>query len=309
MIAVYRLVKMKKFTLGLILFAASTISIGQVIGNQAFSNDYDNSYYNLQAKKNVGKHQQLNKLYINDSAFIIEAKILKNVKADGYVAVFGLNQEAKTVSQANYAINERIRRFISNVVKLGIKDTDIYTDLISQYKVYDFNKVNTTYEEYLKGFELSKNVIIKYSSSDQIEQLLTIASQDSIFDLVKVDYIIDDISKVYDDLFFAAKEVIQKKKQRYEGFSSVKINPNAQIYAENFSSYYPSELYKSYKAFAQNSYTSYSYRDKEKGVHKFETFYYNKIDYSGFDKIINPAVVEPMVEVSLTLQVKYDLVK
>jgi uncharacterized protein YggE len=300
---------MKKVKIALLLCMIGNMAVGQTAGNKVFADDGNGRYNNYSGQKSIGKHNQLNKLYLTDSTFIIEAKILKNVKADSYVAVFALNQEAKTVQSCNSQINDRIKRFINNLVKIGIKDSDIYTDLISQYKVYDFNKVNNTYEEYLKGFELSKNVIIKYSAADQIEQLLTIASQDSIFDLIKVDYIIDDISKVYDDLFVTAKEIIQKKKQMYTDFTNSKLKPGAQIYAENFSSYYPSELYKSYKAFAQNSYTSYSYRDKEKSLHKFETYYYDKIDYAGFDKIINSVVIEPMVQVALTIQIKYDIVK
>ncbi|MBK7884627.1 MAG: SIMPL domain-containing protein [Chitinophagaceae bacterium] len=298
---------MKKIVLMLFLFTGVKIAVSQTAGNQVFSN---NSRFYAD-EKSVARHNQLNKLYVSDSGFIIEAKILKNVKADSYVAVFALNQEAKTVQSCNIQINERTKRFINNLLKIGIKETDIYTDLISQYKVYDFNKINNTYEEYLKGFELSKNVIVKYASVDQIEQLLTIASQDSIFDLIKVDYIINDISKVYDDLFVIAKEVIQKKKQLYLNLTEAKLKSGAQIYAENFSSYYPTELYKSYKAFAQNRYSNNYWRNEKetKELHKFETFYYDPVSYSGFDKIINPVVIEPMVQVALTLQIKYDMVK
>lgn len=301
---------MNKLTLTIFALAFYQISFGQVSGNQVFSDDNNSNNYRS-PKENITKQNRINKLYLNDSSFVIEAKIIKNVKADSYVAVFGLSQEATTISDCNSKINERINSFISNIKKQGISDKDIYTDLLTQYRVYDFKKVDYSYQEYVKGFELSKNVIIKYAKPEQIEQLLKAASRDSIFDLVKVDYLITDMSKVYDELFVAAKEVIQKKKQFYLDLTNSKVKPNAQIYGENFASYYPSELYKNYKAFTQNYYENYSWlQEKEtKRLHKFQTYYYDPIDYSNFDKIINPTILEPAIEVVLTIQVKYDIQK
>jgi len=300
---------MKKIKLTILLFAFGQIAFGQVSGNQVFSgNDYN---YGNTSKDNISKQNRINKLYLNDSSFVIEVKVLKNVKADSYVAVFGLSQEATTVNGCNTKINDRIKSFINNIKKLGIKDADIYTDLLTQYRVYDYKKVDYIYENYIRGFELSKNIIFKYSKPEQIEQFLTVASQDSIFDLVKVDYIINDISKVYDELFISAKEIIQKKKQMYVDLTNAKLNPSSQIYGENFVSYYPSELYKRYKAFTENYYENYYWlQEKEtKILHKFQTFYYDKIDYSNFDKIINPIILEPAIQVILTIQVKYDIEK
>ncbi|MGG9971766.1 SIMPL domain-containing protein [Ferruginibacter sp. SUN002] len=298
---------MKKITFTILLLNLGLIVFGQISGNHVFS-EYNNNNYN---SRELNYQNKFNKLYLNDSSFLVEAKVVKNVKADAYVAVFGLSQEATTVTGANTSINERIKNFINNLKKLGIKNEDIYTDLLTQYKVYDFKKLGNSYEEYMKGFELSKNVLIKYSKPEQIEQMLTVASQDSIFDLVKVDYIINDISKVYDELFLSATEVIKKKKQMYVNLTDMKLKPAAQIYGENFASYYPSDLYKSYKAFTQNYYENYYWlRDNEtKRLHKFQTYYYDEINYSGFDKVINPVILEPTIQVALTIQLKYDIQK
>ena len=300
---------MKKSTFTFLFFVIYTTVFSQVSGNQAFSgsdNGYNNNY------KDIASRQiRLNKLYLNDSAFLIEAKILKNVKADNYVAVFGISREAKTVNGCNTLLNDRIRSFISGLKKIGVKDADIYTDLITQTRIFDFKKDNDTYEEYCKGFELSKNIIISYQKPEQIEQFLTLASLDSIFDLVKVDYIITDISKVYDELFATAKEIISKKKQMYIELTDAKLTRSSQMYAENFASYYPSDLYKNYKAYAQNEYENYNWLDDKeiKRLHKYQTYYYDKIDYSNFDTVINPIILEPSIQVILTLQVKYNIIK
>lgn len=296
---------MKRIFLSFVLFVYVQNMLAQVSGNQAFSNQRN-------SKNNTYKHEKISSLHLNDSSFIVEAKVLKNVKADTYIAVFGLSQEAKTIGIANNKINNRVDNFIKNIKKLKFEDDDIYTDILTQYRVYDFERKSpNVYNEYVKGFEISKNVIVKYDKPEQIELLLIEAAKDSIFDLIKVDYIIHDVAKVYDELFEKATEVIHKKKQKYVDLTEAKVKPRAQIFGENFVSYYPSDLYKNYEAYTENYYETYSWmRDNEtKKLHKFKTFYYDKIDYSGFDKIINPIILEPTIQVVLTLQVKYGIVK
>lgn len=306
---------MKKTTLIILsLLTIQQTTFGQVSGNQAFSTTNQNyGYYNYYGRKQdiPQKRDQLLKLYLSDTSFIIQANILKNIKADYYIAVFGVSQEGQTVLESNTKINERVKKFIDNIKAIGIKETDIYTDIITQYRIYDISRnKNSELEEYLKGFELSKNIIIKYNQPNQIEQLLTIASKENIFDLIKVDYIVEDVSKVYEEMFQLASDIIKKKKDLYLKLTSATVLSSAQIYAENFASYYPIESYRNYTAFSTNYYDSYWWsNDKRKAMRKFETFYYDKIDYSGFDKIVNATVLEPLVQFVLTLQVKYDLKK
>ena len=141
------------------------------------------------------------------------------------------------------------------------------------------------------------------------EKLLSVAAQDSIFDLVKVDYIIEDISKIYDSMFLDIEEIIAKKKNRYVKLTNMQLKPQAQIYSESFNAYYPSELYKSYKAYTQNQYTnSYHTRDI-KTLHKFQTFYYEHPKIVNLDKEIFYSGVEPTIDVVLEVQVKYYLEK
>jgi uncharacterized protein YggE len=286
-------------------FACLTPALAQISGNQVFSDRTNDMIYH----GNVPR-PGLTRLYLSDTSFIVQARVLKNTKADYYIAAFGLNQEASTVAEGNNQINARIRNFIDNIRKAGIKEQDIYTDIITQYRVYDLKRSGNIITEYLKGYELSKNVIVKYYKPSQIEQMLTLASRDSIIDLIKVDYVVEDVSKEYDELFETATEVIKKKKDMYVKLTSANILPQAQIFGEEFTAYYPNGMYKNYKAFASNFYeSSFPDTDRKQAMKKFETFYYDKIDYAGFDRIVHPAVLEPVVEFVLVLQVRYNIAR
>jgi len=288
-----------------LLFFASVLAYGQVGGNQVFRNrDYQ--------QYGAAKTPQLNKLFLTDSTFLIEAKVLKNVKPDFYIAVFGLTEQARSVSESNTQINKRIGNFMRNLKKSGIKDADIYTDIISQYRVYDLKETDRSYyDEYLKGFLLSKNVIVKYRKPEQIEEMLLHAAKDSIFDLVKVDYMVEDVSKVYEELYAAASEVIKKKRGLYLNLTDAKLKPAAQIYGEDFATFYPADRYKNYQVSGESFFENSDWRSPRtiKRMNRPKTFYFDKPDYSGFDKIISPAVLEPQIAFTLTLQVKYEQVK
>jgi len=91
----------------------------------------------------------------------------------------------------------------------------------------------------------------------------------------------------------------------------MKLSPAAQIYSENFRTYYPANLYKKYAPDQSVTTLQTDYNSKMviKELNSAQTFYYDQLDYSGYDKIINPVVIEPMVEFILNLQVKYKIEK
>src|SRR6187399_3365755 len=118
----------------------------QQSGNSVYGQGYQN-----------GKYPGKETLYLSDSTFIIEANILLNVIADGYVATFGLAEEAATLKECNEKIDKRIKSFTNELTKMGVAKTDIYVDMTSQNKVYDYKINGDLAEEYLQGFELKKN--------------------------------------------------------------------------------------------------------------------------------------------------------
>lgn len=288
--------KTKVFFISATLLLLVSSIFAQVSGNSVYSQNYNSSN---------GKLQTVDKLFLTDSTFIIQANVLLNVIADNYVAIFGVAEQSATLTECNEKIEKRIQSFITDLSKLGILQTDIYVDMTTQNKIYDYKVNSSIAEEYLKGFELKKNVIIKFKNIKDLEKMVLSASTFQIYDLVKVDYNVTDINKIYTQLFQTATEIINQKKGLYMAATNAKLSSVSEIYADEFYSYAPSQLYKSYTAYegsdVYGGYNSYTKKDLRKST----TYYYDKINYSGFDKIINPIVTEPAVEYILTLQIKF----
>ena len=295
------------FLFGFILLGFS--SFAQLSGNKVM--DRGNSVYNYQPYYAPTPEQP--QLFLTDSTFLVKANILMNVKADTLVAVFAVHERAATIRDCNEKINVRIENFTAELAKMGINSKNIYVDLTTQTKLIDYkvDRPNNYAEQYIKGFELNKNVIIRFSNSADIDRLLMAAALYGIYDIVKVDYIVTNMEKVYAQLYKIAGEVINTKKTAYIALTSMKLSPAAQIYSENFRTYYPANLYKKYAPDQSVTTLQTDYNSKMviKELNSAQTFYYDQLDYSGYDKIINPVVIEPMVEFILNLQVKYKIEK
>lgn len=286
--------KTKIFLITTLLLSIGFTLIAQHSGNNVYGQN-----------NSIEKKQTLDKLYLTDSTFIIEANILANIIADSYVITFGVNEESTTVKDCNEKIEKRIQGFVAELNKQGYSENDVYIDMTTQNKIFDYKTTGNIAEQYLKGFEIKKNVIIKLKNIKELDKILISASNYQIYDLVKVDYIVTDIAKVYNQLFQSATEIINQKKAMYISTTNAKLSSTSQIYSEQFYSYYPNQLYKSYTAYESgdvyNNYSNYTKKDLRKST----TFYYDKINYSNFDKVISPSIIEPAVEFVLTLQIKY----
>ncbi len=291
---------MKKVTIYSILIFLLYTSLlnAQVSGNEVYNQSYSSSY---------DKVLSFDKLYLTDSTFIVKANILNNVIADNYVAVFGLAEESNTLEDCNNKIEKRIAAFILRLRKLGINAEDVYTDLTTQNKIYDYKITDKVAEEYLQGFEIKKNVIIRFKKIKDLEEICIVATDFQIYDLVKVDYLVDDINKIYTQMFHEAVQLINQKKDLYVGATNIKLYPGSQIYGESFYHYTPNQLYKSYNAYESGRVSGYNKSYTVKDIRKSQTYYYNKINYSGFDKVINPSVTEPPIEFILSLAIKYEI--
>jgi uncharacterized protein YggE len=250
-------------------------------------------------------------LRADNPATFIEASVLMNVKADEYVAVFGVATSAETVAAANAKMDQTIASFKNSLKPLGIKDDDLFVDFVAQTKIYGFRMQGTTASEQLVGFETKKNIAIRFKDKALVDKLVLAAADASIYDLIKVDYVVHDAAAIQDKLMVEAARIIKAKTERQQTLFGIKQTVAPRIVVDKPSIYYPTALYDSYSAF--ESETIRNRFDNERitvqEARKSKTFYFNPLDGKMFDTVINPVIIEPVVQFTAYVKVKYEPTK
>lgn len=238
----------------------------------------------------------------------IEAYVLLNAAPDEFVAVFGASQEAATAAESNEKVNAQIGRFLAAAQTLGVRRADTYVDFITQNRVYNFTPAaDGTIRERLEGFETKKTIAVRYTDRAVLEKLVAAAAQAAIFDLIKVDYVINNMGRIRARLFEEASRIIKQKEEGYARALNLKLRREA-IFQETYDTAYPAELYQTYTAFEAGAVEpSYDSRTRVVRQRKSSTSYLEPLDRSGFDAIINAVGLEPVVQNTLYLKVRYSL--
>jgi len=285
-----------KFVLiALVLFSSSAI-IAQESGNRAYGTPRRKPVISSGVLTAVpdGKTQ----------VYFVEANVLLNMKADAYIAVFGVVQEAPTSAESNAKTDAAISGFTKDLDGIGIKRSDIFIDFITQNKVYDYTANGNTVTEKFSGFETKKNVAVRYRDRELLDKILSAAARSSIFDLIEVNYTVNDINAVHAKLYDEAVKVIRQKETSYANSFGTKLSPT-NLANEKYDAFYPGELYSNYQAFeAGNTYGDYNNRVVQ--ARKTRTFFYEPLNSSDFDSVINQMGIEPMVQFTLYLRMQYD---
>ena len=276
-------------------------------GNYAMEGNAVYGNYNYGNHYNTGIRGNNNYFLQNDSTYFINTKVMINVQPDSYMAVFGVTQEALTVAECSKLINARLEKFKTGIKALGLTDDDIFVDLIAQTRIYDFKIVGKTATETAEGFELKKNVIISFTNHDLVEKMMILASEIDVYDIVKVEYIISDMEKIQNQLRAASLEIIENKKKFAAANSSLLLSDKGLIQYENFNTVFPNDAYRQYVA-AETATIQPSYYTRDRWVkeqRKSKTFYFEKLNPSAYDKVINPVSVKVPVQVTCEIGYKF----
>ncbi|MDQ0593540.1 putative secreted protein [Chryseobacterium ginsenosidimutans] len=230
---------------------------------------------------------------------IISVKGLANIKAEQYIAIFSVTQVGENADEVNELIDKRINTSMAQI-KLT-KGVETYVDMISFVPVYQYNvekKIfsKKTYNEVPAGFELKKNLHIKFTDPTQLNAFISILSKNEIYDLVRVDYFSSTIESIRKELMNKAKLALQEKVKNFEAilgesFATAKKNVN-----DGFRVTLPTEMYKSYEAYNSSSLALTKFTNVNQ-VNKATTSYYQPILDKEFDFVINPVIHEPVIQV------------
>lgn len=242
---------------------------------------------------------------VGDGRFF-DAAILMNVPADEYVATFAVSREGKTLEEAQRKLDSDLKAFTTSLGQLKVAPSDFHVDFVAQNRIYSYDtSQENLIREIVVGFELKRNIAIRYQDKSMLERLTLAASKSEIYDLVKVDYVIRDIAPVRKRLMQEASRVIKQKIADQEELLGVKVGQLTLVAPGILSSYYPTEMYDSYVAQESEEVIGYRPNVNIQRARKPKTFFFNALSPKDFDFVINPAVVEPLVQVTIYLRVKY----
>lgn len=282
-----------KSTLCIIGLLFSNLQFAQVKGNINYQNQANPQAQFRYPDTNINVNSPSpNEIFVN-------IKGMANVKADQYVAIFSLTQVGETAEEVNEMIDRRLNSSVSQIKLL--KGNETYIDMISFVPVYNFEvekKIfsKKTYNEVPKGFELKKNLHVKFSDPNQLNQMITILSKNEIYDLVRVDYFAGNLENVKKELMNKAKLALQEKIKNYESMMGETFINTAKSLSDGYKIVLPIEMYKSYEAYNSSSLTLTRSANVNQ-TNKSTTMYYQPILDKEFDFVINPTILEPVIQV------------
>ncbi|MEM6515489.1 MAG: SIMPL domain-containing protein [Bacteroidota bacterium] len=252
--------------------------------------------------------QQITKI-LNPTKYVtIDVKALQNVEAVTYTAVFNMSQIGPTADSTSLLINERVERVRSRLRAIGITDESVAIDVISfvpNYEVEVQKKLfSKTYTEVPKGFVLQQNLHIQFTKTSQFETILTACAKSEIYNLVKVDYFIKDIAEIYKNLQTKLLKLIEEKKAYYKVLGFDLSNYDLAV-ADDKYCYFPKDFYQSYQAFNSISFEAIKTKKGVTTAQKQTSYYYQPLTYGNYDVVINPSILEPVVQVGMNIKLLF----
>jgi len=280
----------KLFYASFILF--SQFIIGQVSGNVNYQNQYS-------------ENTSIDISFPSSEGIVASVKGLANVKADSYMAIFSITQTGKTTKEVNELLDQRINKSLEEIkLKKGV---ETFVDMISFVPMYEYEvekKVfsRKTYNEIPVGFELKKNIHIKFTDPNQLNDFISILSNHEIYDLVRVDYFSNALETIKKEMMNKAKLLIQEKIKNYELLLGETFTNVEKRISDGFAVNLPVEMYKSYEAYNSSSLNLKKAANVNQAS-KSTTLYYQPVFNKEFDFIINPAVLEPVIQVQYEVKI------
>ncbi len=288
-----------------ILLCMPLYFFAQVQGNAAYSEGNVNYNQKYRLQDHIA---QVN--YQNTDRVTLTVSGIYNIEADGYIAIFACTQTGKTADEADKLMNDQIQKVTDGIRTKGIK-AESYVDMISFVPMYEYETEKKafskrTYKEVPIGFEMKKNLHIRFTDPNALDKIISLCSKAEIYDLVKVDYFAEDIQGFKTKMRDKALEILNQKITFHKEVMNVDLDSKKRSMGEGFNLMYPIEQYASYSA-----YSSSSLQAKKPGhvqtAQKSVTRYYNQIFPKSHDFVMNAKKLAPGMQLLYTLSVTYDL--
>lgn len=238
---------------------------------------------------------------------VLSVKGLANVKADSYVAVFNLSQTGKTTTEVNELIGKRINAVLEKIK--GKTGVTAYVDMLTFVPLYEYEVEKKmfskkTYNEVPKGFELKKNIHVEYKDPAFLNDLIAWCAEYEIYDLVKVDYFSSALEAIRKEIVAKAKLQLKEKQKNYQDLIGVEFVEWEKQLTDGFVIKYPTEMYKNYQVYSNSSIFGQKQGAEVKPLEKTVTLYYQPVYDKEFDFVLNPKVLEPVIQVMYEVKLR-----
>ena len=267
----------------------------QVSGNLLY--DANTRIYFQQAESPV-------KASVQGNVLVLEVNAMMNARADSYLAIFHLSQVGQTAEEADSLMSDRINGLLDRLKQEKAVTDDVFVDMLSFVPVFEYETArkgfSKRYNEIPAGFEIQKNIHIRFHDPRVLDRIVTAAAKEEIYDLVKMDYYVREQSSCYDTLRTFATRAMEKKLKAFKDLG-LQIEESYRTGAEKNGAYFPLERYQTYQAHSSMSLNSRRRGQVVNDIRKPSTLFYNKVPYSQFDLVLHPEITEPPVQFTYNL--------
>ncbi len=321
----------KKYLIVVAFFATLGNSFAQVSGNAQYNEnnrfEQSQSYKKAKVRGDVAPYNgnvqtnnytdnalmsQVTNTYSTYTAgneHVVRVNVLYNANPQNYTAIFHINQAGKKVAELDSLLQQRVNKFIALASKIGIKKDHFYLDMIALVPIFDREKrtFSKSYIQVPKGFEMQKNIHVRYHDPAHLDQLYSMAAQCEIYDLIKVEYQYDS-TDVANQIIREKANAILSKKLKMLANMGIKLDTCYRTMTEQQNQSFPTDRYTRYQPLAVSSLDDEGTSDATKiaaNPISRSTLFYNQVSTDGFDAIINPSPLKPGIQFVYTLEVKY----
>lgn len=249
----------------------------------------------------------INPISSSNEATDIQIHILKNATPTSYTAIFHINQAGEKVSELDSNLNRRLRKFVALGKEIGLKPSDFYTDMIALVPIFRKEKklFSSTYVEVPKGFEIQKNIHIRYNHAWQLDRLFSMAAQCEIYDLIKVEYHYDSMQAAQTEMRKKALELLKLRTAHLKA-TGINIDTCFRTLTESIQQTDPVDQYKPYQPLAISAITDDATGAETNARPNRSTLFHNRLSEDRFDAVINPSPLEPSIQITYTAYVHYE---
>lgn len=288
-----------------ILGFSGTCSYGQAKGNYDYRS-VQSTFINNQSRLIQGSYLASLEAHGTNT---LRVRGLMNCEPSSYLAIFSLTQVGKDQEETSALVQAKTDSILAKLAARGI-ETEMYVDIISFIPIFEmelsrklFSK--NTYNEIPKGFELKKNLHFRYSDPAVLNEILSLCAQHEIYDLVRVDYFIEDLESLKSKMVAKAETLLQSKIGRYERLLGADFKNQRRRMAEGFNIHYPIEQYQTYTAYVSNKFNVKAGAGVSEVPKTTSEFYMPKMA-KGYDFVENPSILAPVVQMEYELVLQLD---